>query len=186
MQIRYDTGLTFEQYREQEAWRFIKLDHCPLHPEGGCGFCRHATYPRKFPDYCEIARFFCPMAGVTIGLLPDFFCSRFPGTLDEVEQAVNIAGSCGSQEEAAEELRPEITLPSALRWLRRRLKYVKDTLAIVAGLLLLDCSPCLEDFRSRLGVNCVLVNLRYMARDFLGSLPPVVGFGPRSGKRYCP
>jgi len=185
MQIRYETELTFEEYRDQEAWYEIEIDHCPLHPEGGCGFCKHGTYPRKFPDFCKIARFRCPLERVTIGLIPDFFCSRFPGTLDEVEQAANIAEPCTSQEEAAIKLRPDISSISALRWLRRRLAYVKDTLARIVDLLLLDTYPSLEKFRVHLGVNCVLINLRYMARDFLGSLPPVFGFGPRINKRYC-
>ena len=71
-----------------------------------------------------------------ISLLPDFFASRLPGNLDEIEDAVNTAGSCKSQEEAACALRPEITLPSALRWLRRRIKYVIESLTTLAGLLL--------------------------------------------------
>ncbi len=41
MQVRYETELTFDEYREQKAWEHASLDHCPLHPEGGCGITRH-------------------------------------------------------------------------------------------------------------------------------------------------
>lgn len=185
MQIRYQTDLTPIEYIEQEAWEQASLDHCPLHPEGGCDFARHGTYPRKFPEYCLVARWYCPTAHKTIGLLPDFFSSRFPGTLDEVEQTVNTAQNYNCQEDAAEALRPEITLPSALRWLRRRVKYVKKILTILAGLLLTDCSPDLTSFRSRYKTEHVLILLRGIAEKHLQSLPPIVGFGPRSTCRYC-
>ena len=125
------------------------------------------------------------MAHQTIGLLPDFFASRFPGTLDEVEQAVNISQTHKNQEEAAEALRPEISLPSALRWLRRRLKYVKEALTILVGLLLTECPPDLASFRCKYGTDKVLVALRDIAESHLQSLPAIVGFCPRFRSRYC-
>ena len=185
MQLRYLIDLTIEEYIEQKAWRHAELDHCPFHPEGGCGLARHGTYPRKFPEYCLVPRWYCPGAHRTISLLPDFFASRFPGTLDEIEDAVNAAGSYKSQEEAAFGLRPEISLPSALRWLRRRIQYAKEALTILAGLLVTECAPDLESFRKKLGTNRVLTKLREMGREYLPSMPPIVGLGPRSAKRYC-
>jgi hypothetical protein len=185
MQLRYLIDLTIEEYIEQKAWEHAELDHCPFHPEGGCGLARHGTYPRKFPEYCLVPRWYCPGAHRTISLLPDFFASRFPGTLDEIEDAVNTAVSCKSQEEAAFVLRPEISLPSGLRWLRRRIQYVKAALTILAGLLVTECAPDLESFRKKIGANRVLSKLREMAREYLPSMPPVVGFGPRLDKRYC-
>jgi len=185
MQIRYVTELTVKEYIKQKAWKQAELEHCPFHPKGGCGLAKHGTYPRKFPEYCLIARWYCPTAHQTIGLLPDFFSSRLPGTLDEVEQTVNNAQKHKTQEDAAEFLRPDITLPSALRWLRRRMKYVKEALIATAGLLMPGCPPDLDSFRKRYATNRVLVRLRDIAGDFLSSLPPIVGFGPRIGRRYC-
>ena len=185
MQIRYPTDLTPKEYKEQKAWEQAELQHCPFHPEGGCGLARHGTYPRKFPEYCLIARYYCPTAHQTIGLLPDFFSSRFPGTLDEVEQTVNDAQKHKTQEDAAESLRPDITLPSGLRWLRRRIKYVKEALTTAAGLLLPGCPPDLASFRGRYATDSVLKRLRRIAGKFLFSLPPIVGFGPRFQSRYC-
>ena len=182
MQIRYITNLTVNEYIEKKEWEQAKLDHCPFHPEGGCGFASHGTYPRKIPEYCLVARWYCPMAHQTISLLPDFFSSRFPGTLDEVEQVVNIAENHKSQEMAAESLRPGITLPSALRWLRRRIKYVKEALTVIVGLLLPGCSPDLAWFRHKYATDRVLVQLRTIAESHLWSLPPIVGFGPRFSK----
>jgi hypothetical protein len=186
MQIRYPVELTIEEYLEQEAWEQAKLPCCPFHPEGGCGLARHGTYPRKFPEYCLVARWYCPSARRTISLLPDFFASRFPGTLDEVEQTVNIAQSCTSREEAAEALRPDISLPSGLRWLRRRVRYVQETLTILAGLLVSKCVPELAEFRRKYHTDRVLTSLRDIAKEHLPSLPPIVGFGPRLHGRYCP
>ena len=56
MQVRYSTKLSLQEYIEQEAWNQAHLDHCPLHPGGGCGLARHGTYAGKFPEYCLIAR----------------------------------------------------------------------------------------------------------------------------------
>ncbi len=94
MQIRSPVEVSIEEYLEQKAWEQARLPCCPFDPEGGCGLARHGTYPRKFPDYCLVARWYCPCERRTISLLPDFFASRFPGTLDEVEQTVNIVQSC--------------------------------------------------------------------------------------------
>jgi len=185
MQIRYPIELNMEEYLEQKAWQQAKLARCPFHPEGGCGLARHGTYPRKFPEYCLVARWYCPSARRTISLLPDFFASRFPGTLDEVEQTVNVAEACTTREEAAEVLRPEISLPAALRWLRRRLRYVREVLTIMAGLLATACAPALAEFRRKYHTDRVLPRLRDIAGEYLCSLPPIVGFGPRLHGRYC-
>ncbi len=186
MQIRYPVDLTFDEYLEQKGWEQVEMSHCPFHPEGGCGLAKHGTYPRKFPEYCLVPRWFCPCARRSISLLPDFFASRFPGTLDEVEQTVNIAQSHNSQEKAAETLRPDISLPSALRWLRRRIKYVHEALTILAGLLVSKCAPELESFRKKYSTESVLTRLRVLAEEHLPSLPPIVGFGPRPGSLYSP
>ena len=184
MQIRYPIDLTIEEYIEQEAWDQAELTHCPFHPDGGCSYAKHGTYPRKFPHYCLVARYYCSEAQRTISLLPDFFSSRLPGTLDEVEHAVNIAEASSSQEEAAFTLRPEISLPGGLRWLRRRLKYVDEILTILTGLLLTESSPRLNSFRKVYKTKIVLTRLRNIAREHLQSLPPIVGFGARSYERY--
>ncbi len=185
MQIRYPIDLTVEEYIEQKAWEQAELDHCPFHPDGGCSCTKHGTYPRKFPKYCLVVRYYCHEAGQTISLLPDFFASRLPGTLDEVEQVVNIAESSGSQEETAFALRPEISLPSGLRWLRRRIKYVKEILTILTGLLATKCSPELSSYRDVYNIKNVLTGLRDIAGAYLQSLPPIVGFGSRFRGRYC-
>jgi len=186
MQIRYPEQLTEKEYRDQQAWNNVRLDCCPFHPDGGCGVSRHGTYPRKFPYYCLVARWYCPKEHRTISMLPDFFASRFPGTLDEVEHVVNVAEQATSQEQAAELLRPDITLPSGLRWLRRRLQYVLEILNILTGLLCTECPADLTSFRQKYGVRRVLSFLRSLCSEHLQSLPPIVGFGPRHHHRYSP
>jgi hypothetical protein len=54
-------------------------------------------------------------------LLPDHLAARFPGTLSQIEQVVAAVEQAPSVEAAADRLRgDDITLASALRWVRRR------------------------------------------------------------------
>ncbi len=184
MQILYETGLTISQYIEQRAWERAKLDHCPFHPEGGCGLAKHGTYSRKFPEYCLIARWYCLKAHQSISLLPDFFACQFPGTLNEIEEVVNTAENCESLEQAADELRPEITLTSALRWLRRRIKHVYQILTTVKGMIGTRCPPVLKLWRRQYGTTNLLQQMRIKVAAHLHAFPPILGLAPRSVSRY--
>jgi hypothetical protein len=111
------------------------LTQCPLHPRGGCGFASHGTYARKTPAGTRIARWYCREGHCTFSLLPDHLAARVPGTLAEIEQAALAAESAPSLEVCADALRPEpIGLPGALRWLRRRIDYVRAVLPPVVAL----------------------------------------------------
>jgi hypothetical protein len=185
VQVRLTTGLTSEEYVKQEAWRFARLERCPLHPEGDCGFASHGSYARVSPPGCRIARSRCPTAGVTFSLLPDFLCAKLTGTLAEVEAVVATA-EAGTREAASEVLRPEVELPGAVRWVRRRVRLVHAGLAGVIGLLpglLAGGEPTVTSIRSALGTETALVRLREMAAEHLGALPPPLGFGPRPVRR---
>jgi hypothetical protein len=181
VQLRYATDLDIEHYIESKAWGDAKLTHCPLHPKGGCKFARHGTYPRKYPDGVKVARWYCPDGNVTFSLLPDCLCSRMPGTLIEVEEVINQMESAPSQEAAAENIRLDISLPSALRWMRRRLFLIRITLMLMIDLVpsLKDCQPTVSSFRSVFGTEFVLPQLRMFASPYLDILPPPLGFGPR-------
>jgi hypothetical protein len=121
MQLRFATNLTCEQYISQEGWRNATLEMCPLHGERDCGFRVHSSYERKAPAGLRIGRYYCPKGQTTFSLLPDFAAARLSGTLDEVEQAVEIAESATTLTAAARALRPELNDErSAVRWLRRR------------------------------------------------------------------
>lgn len=182
MQLRYATTLPVEQYIQRKAWRDAKLAHCPLHPKGGCKFAKHGTYPRKFPDGAKIARWYCPDGCATFSKLPDCLSSRLPGTLVEVENIISQIEKSSSQEAAAENIRLNISLPSALRWMRRRLFLVHSVLILLIELLPSlpeNCQPTLSSFRSVLGIEFVLPHLRMLASSYLDILPPPLGFGPR-------
>ena len=73
MQLRDPSSLTSEAYVAQRAWQDASLASCPRHPQGGCGFARHGTYPRQTPAGMRIARYYCPTAHETFSLLPDVF-----------------------------------------------------------------------------------------------------------------
>jgi len=182
MQIRYATDLTAEQYVQQQAWQEATLNQCPLHPHGGCRFNKHGTYPRKFPEGTKIARWYCADGHMSFSLLPDCLASRLPGTLIEIEDVIAKVESSPSQEVAADVIRIDIELPGALRWMRRRIFLVKAALRLLIELLpghLADCLPNLLSFRSVLGVDYVLPQLRILAGGYLHILPPPIGFGPR-------
>jgi len=148
---------------------------------------RHGTYPRASPPGCRIARWYCPQGHCTFSLLPEFLASHLPGTLEEVEAVVRVVEHAPSQEEASEQLRPELVLPGALRWLRRRVLGVRQFLWLMKGLfpaLFAGCELSLSAFGERLGVEgAVLVVLREIAEPFLGDLPTPVGFCPRRRRR---
>jgi len=181
MQIRYATDLSAEQYVEQKAWRKARLDDCPIHPEGGCGFCKNGTYRRKYPEGTNVARWYCKMGHTTFGLLPDCLSSRLSGSLDEVEAVIETVESSPSQEKAAEKIRIDIDLPGALRWIRRRVHFVSFALVMLIELvpsIFAECNPTLSSFRCVLGVESVLPALRSYAGSYLHILPPPLGFGP--------
>lgn len=142
----------------------------------------------------RVARFLCPKAGVTISLLPDFLASRLTGTLWEVERAVEAAATAESLEAAVEALMPAaaadaVTLPSALRWLRRRVVAVHAVLLAAVTLVpvLAACPPTVAAVRERLGVAEALVALRSVLALHLTALPAPVGFRARvRGRQEVP
>lgn len=120
---------------------------------------------------------------MTIGLLPDFYASRRPGLLDEIEEVVAIAEAAPSLEAAADEVRPAddavaVSLTSALRWVRRRVVSVHRLLATVIGLLpdrFEGCTPTVTSFRERLGTRRGLVALREICARSLHALAAPLG-----------
>lgn len=153
-----------------------------MHPRGGCGFAGHGTYPRVRPRGARVARWYCRVAHQTFSLLPDCLAARLPGTLEEVEDAVVSTEQAKSLEAAADGVRPDIELPGALRWLRRRVARVHAALSILRGIepeRFGNCRPTLSEFRACLDVVPVLSALREMASASLADLPAPLGFRPR-------
>jgi hypothetical protein len=185
VQLRHETPLTSEAYLAEHAWVKARLDVCPRHPRGGCGFARHGTYPRKTPAGMRVTRYYCPTAHETFSLLPDCLASRFPSDLDDLERVVTQVAAARGVEAASETLRPDIDLPSAVRWIRRRLAVVRALLVIVAGLLpeLRVCDVSLGTLGAAWATDRVLVTLRGRVASHLAILPPPLGFGPRSIRR---
>jgi len=183
VQLRFKTGLTGEQYVTREFWRQARLERCPLHPAGGCGFARHGTYERKSPRGTHVARWYCPRGHTTFGLLPDHLAARFPGTLNQIEQVVVAADAASSLQACANAMRPDpVSLPSALRWVRRRLTVVRSLLSIVVPMvphLLQGCAPTIVALRERLGVDGALVALRDLLDEHLAALATPLGFRHR-------
>jgi hypothetical protein len=138
----------------------------------------------------QVARCYCPTGHTTFSLLPDCLASRLSGTLDAVEEVVDTveakvaAGS--SIEKAAGEIRPDLELPGAVRWVRRRLGAVRMALLALVTLMpgRLGSEPRLGSLREVLKIKSALVRLREVGAAHLGSLAPPVGFGPRPMRRW--
>jgi hypothetical protein len=122
--------------------------------------------------------------------LPDCLASRLTGSLDAVEEVVATAlakvAAGSSIEKAAGEIRPDIELPGAVRWVRRRMGYVRMALLALVTLMpgQLGSEPRLGSVREVLGTKSVLVRLREIGAAHLGALAPPVGFGPRPKRRW--
>ena len=116
----------------------------PLHPRrGSCSLARHGTYRRKKPAGALIARWYCPQSHTTFSLLPDCLAARLPGTLQELEAVVAHAEQAASLMQAADQVRGDgIELPGAMRWLRRRVRLVRQVLRVVIGLLPQHLAGC--------------------------------------------
>ena len=182
MQLRYETGLTGEEYVKAEAWRAATLERCPNHPHGNCSLARHGTYTRKTPRGTRIARWYCPQSHTTFSLLPDCLAARLPGELDEVEAVVAHAEHAPSLAAAANELRRDaVELPGAMRWVERRVRLVHHVLSIVIGLLpdlLARCVTEVGAVRTRLETETALRTLRRLTDAQLPTLPAPLGFRP--------
>jgi hypothetical protein len=185
MQIRFATALSADEYVRQQAWKDAALDSCPIHSKGGCGFTRHGTYSRQTPEGTKIARWYCPDGHSTFSLLPDCLSSRLPGSLIDVETAINEVENAPSQEAAVFGMRIDVGLAGVLRWIRRRLLLIHTTLRLLTKLVpaFKDCRPSICSFKSVLGVEYVLPALRMSAGPYLYVLPPPVGFGSRPQRK---
>ena len=182
MQLRFETGLTSEEYVSREGWREARLERCPLHPGGGCGLARHGTYERMSPPGARVARWRCPQGHCTFSLLPDCLAARLPGALAEVEAVVAAVEAAPSLEAAADRLRPDIELPGAMRWTRRRVQRVHAALHRLRGVdpeRFPDWPATVTTWRTGLGREPVLPALRALAADVLHELPAPLGFSHR-------
>lgn len=183
MQLRLETAFTSERYVSERGWESARLERCPLHPRGGCGFARHGTYARVEPAGTQIARWYCRQGRTTFSLLPDALASRLSSTLAEVEQVLARVEGASSIEQASAALRPDITLPSAVRWVRRRLGPMRSALLAIVTLLGLGCAATLGGVRASLGSHVTLAELRARVAARLASLGPPLGLGPRGSRR---
>jgi len=163
VQIALHTVSSAEAYVANHEWRHLGLERCPMHPPDECSFARHGSYPRVVPEGIRIARWYCPEGHRTFSLLPDFLAARLPGLLCSIEDAVATAETSTALEVAADQLRrDDVTLPSAMRWLRRRVRQVHDGLKTVLGLAALETTapgPTLSALR-QFGDDHPLLRLR--------------------------
>lgn len=144
------------------------------------------------PAGMRIARWYCSQGHCTFSLIPDFLASHLPGSLDDLERIVVKVEQSKSIETAADVLRADddISLASAIRWVRRRIILVRNALACVTRAIPArygTCQPSLTAFRFQHEMTSVLPQLRIIAADYLFVLPPPLGFSPRRsyGNHYC-
>lgn len=175
LQIPLHTSLSPEVYVASRGWKLAQLPVCPLHPAGGCGMARHGSYARAKPSGIRVARWYCPRGHRTFSLIPDFLAARLPGLLTEVEEVIFAAARSPSIEAAAASGRElSVSLPSAIRWFRRRLGPVRRAIqALQRSDIKVPAAGCGFLTRFRLELD----------DQALARLPPPLGFAVRSGDR---
>lgn len=186
MQLRFASTLTLEQYVTTRAWKQATLAACPLCAPGKCRLAPLAPYMRKLPVVAFVARFYCRVQRTTFSLLPDFYASRVPGLLDDLERAAATVEAGGRTEHSANTLRPAdapaaVTLGAAVAWVRRRVRWVRVLLAVAGSLfpeLFAGVERSVEAFRAKLGTSSVLVALRGICARHLHALPLPLGLNP--------
>jgi hypothetical protein len=142
------------------------------------------------PAVAKVARYWCPVHRVSFGLLPEFYASCMPGTLDDLEAAASLAEHA-TMAAAAQQLRPAdqqdaVSLPSALRWVQRRRQLVQTVLvAVLTALpaLFAGCQATITSFAARLQTTSVLMTLRGICVAQLHALPRPLGLMPPPDKR---
>ena len=190
VQLYLRTELTLQQYVTARAWRWATLYVCPLCGRGKCRLRRHGTYTRKVPQVAQVTRYWCPVQRVSFGLLPEFYASRMPGTLDDLEAAASLAERA-TMESAAQQLRPAdqqdaVSLPSALRWVQRRRQLVRTVLVAVLTVLpalFAGCQASIASFAAHLHTTSVLVTVRGICAAELHALPRPLGLVPPPDRR---
>lgn len=188
MQVRLATRVTSEDYVTGKLWQCATLS-CPWHPLGGCGWARHGTYQRVTPANTHIARWYCPTARRTVSALPDCLASHRSGTLDRCEAYVRVLEQAPSIESACDQLRTDIELPGAIRFLTRLLRAIHTALRAIKGLCpvqFICCQPTLTEFASLLDTSSVLMQLREILTPHLPNLPAPLGFNPPSNTVQTP
>ena len=136
----------------------------------------------------EVPRWYCRDAHQTFSLLPDCMSARLEGSLDEAEQVVVRVEESPSVEAAAKKLRPDLEVAGAVRWVRRRVQGVRDSLVILLTVLpgSLGVDARLVEVRRNLATERALVALRDIGTAHLQVLPRPLGFRPagvRTSKR---
>ncbi len=187
MQLEWSWELPDAAYVTERGWQRAILECFPFHPEGGCGIEKLGSYPRVEPPGTRVPRWWCPKARASISLLPSFLAARFTGTLDAVEEVVATVEGAASIAGAVDRLLPPdvadaVTLPSALRWIWRRVLAVRAALLATVTLLperFTGVRPTIGAVGAVLGTRRVLVTLRGMLGRHLASLPAPLGFRPR-------
>lgn len=178
MQFRFPVNVSPSEYVRLRLWEKVRLKQCPFHPNGGCGVSKHGTYTRKWPIPLKIRRWYCLKAHATISFLPDFLACRLSGTLQDVEEVVLEVQKYPNLEMAAASIRADIELPGAIRWLRRRLNYVKTILTIAGGIFPQYGPWDIHQLKEFFALAYILPHLREILNCHLHVLPSIIGLSP--------
>jgi hypothetical protein len=112
--------------------------------------------------------------------LPDFLAARLPGLLAVIDHSVVVASSAKSMEAAADALRgPDVNLPGAVRWLRRRIRAVRMALVHVMPETVIGAAARGSAPERDLAKGRVLLGLRRsLSPQILNTIPAPLGFRP--------
>jgi hypothetical protein len=127
-------------YVAGRAWERAVLEECRLHPGAGCTVVRHGTYARVSPPGMQVPRFRCATRGGTISLLPGFLASHVtgrskPSRTPPLSPRDPDPGRRRGGAQRPAEADDAVTLPAALRWLLRRVAWVREAFTTLTTLL---------------------------------------------------
>jgi len=144
---------------------------------------RHTGYERRRPAGLFVPRWYCRKGHTTFSLVPDFAASYVADSLPAIEAAVatyeqqRAAGLTVAA--IAMQLRDDIELQGAIRWLARRRAWVAAGLTLLVGFapwVLAGVERTVINARAALTVPSALVQVRKILGPRLTWAPAPVGF----------
>jgi hypothetical protein len=120
---------------------------------------------------------------MTFSLLPDFLAAGIKGPLAQIAEVAAAVEAGPSLEAVAEALRPDVTLPAAIRWTRRRVRWFREAATVARGvigtLLGAHVVPSALAVALAVGPKAVLGEIRFRLSAHLQRLARPTGLCPR-------
>lgn len=112
----------------------------------------------------KIPRYYCRICQRTFSLLADCFAAGYGSSLAEIETVYKTVNNISVFDHGAEQLRPDIELQGARRWLRRRKQRVRLAILVTATILAVNIN------------EIKILEIRQRITNHLQNIPTPIGF----------